>query len=78
MSFANLEELPTEVSEQLPEGAQQIFMAAFNTASADGLSEEEATQAAWESVKNNYEQGENGEWQLKDLSDSSTGNMYGG
>jgi cation transport regulator len=32
-------------------------MAAFNSASSDGMSEDGAIQVAWNSVKNSYEEG---------------------
>ena len=54
--------IPSEVREQLPEGAQNIFLAAFKSAQEDGLSEEAARNVAWNSVKNGYEQGEDGKW----------------
>lgn len=58
-------DLPSEVKEQLPEHAQQIFMAAFKGAQDDGMSEEAAKQVGWNSVKQEYEQGEGGKWQRK-------------
>jgi cation transport regulator len=67
-------DLPSEVKEQLPEGAQNIFMAAFKSAQEDGMSEEAARNVAWNSVKNSYEQGEDGKWQHKpDASNSRSG-----
>ena len=63
MPYSKLEELPTEIKEQLPEHAQQIFMAAFNSAQSDGMSEEGALSVGWNSVKAKYEQGVDGKWQ---------------
>jgi cation transport regulator len=80
MPYENLEQLPNEIKEKLPQGAQQIFMAAFNSASSDGMSEQGAMGVAWNSVKNSYEQGEGGKWQHKPdaRSGNTTGNMGGG
>ena len=65
MAYSQLNELPSEITEKLPEGAQQIFMAAFNSAQKDGLSEEGAAKVAWNSVKQGYEQTNDGSWQHK-------------
>ncbi|MFH7026966.1 MAG: ChaB family protein [Heteroscytonema crispum UTEX LB 1556] len=65
MSYSKIEELPQELQEQLPNEGQQIFVAAFNAAQSDGMSEEGARQVAWNSVKNRYYQGEDGKWQLR-------------
>jgi cation transport regulator len=80
MPYENVEQLPNEVKEKLPEGAQKIFMAAFNSASSDGISEDGAIKVAWNSVKNSYEEGENGEWHHKPdaRSGNQTGTMGGG
>lgn len=74
MPYDTLEQLPNEVKEKLPQGAQQIFMAAFNSASSDGLSEEGAIKVAWNSVKNSYEE-KDGKWQHKP--DARSGNPTG-
>lgn len=65
MAYSQINELPSEVTEKLPQGAQQIFMAAFNSSQQDGLSEEAATKVAWNSVKQGYEQTADGSWQHK-------------
>lgn len=64
MAYQTLENLPEE-AKQLPQGAQQIFMAAFNSAERDGLSQNGATQVAWNSVKAEYERDNRGQWQHK-------------
>jgi cation transport regulator len=65
MSGKQLNDLPSEVTEKLPEGAQNIFLAAFNSAQENGMGEEAALSVAWNSVKNQYEQGEDGNWHVK-------------
>jgi cation transport regulator len=65
MSYKNIEQLPQEIKEQLPEHAQQIFVAGFNAAQSDGMSEDGAREVAWNSVKNEYEPGNSGKWQRK-------------
>jgi cation transport regulator len=65
MTYSNVNELPQEIQEQLPEHAQQIFLAAFSAAQTDGMSEEGARDVAWNSVKNEYEPGQDGKWQRK-------------
>ncbi|BAB75792.1 ChaB family protein [Anabaena sp. FACHB-709] len=65
MPYQQISELPQEIREQLPEHAQQIFFAAFNAAQSDGLSEEGAVDVAWNSVRNEYKQDNDGQWQRK-------------
>jgi cation transport regulator len=65
MPDQQVDNLPSEVREQLPDGAQRIFLAAFNSAQSDGLSEEGARSVAWNTIKYEYEQGEDGKWQRK-------------
>jgi cation transport regulator len=61
MPYQSAETLPQDVK-SLPQGAQQIFIAAFNSAESDGLSQDGATQVAWNSVKAEYNQGQDGQW----------------
>jgi cation transport regulator len=60
-----IEEMPQDLKEQLPQEAQMIFVAAFNAAQSDGISEDGARQVAWNSVRNQYGQDENGRWYAK-------------
>lgn len=59
-----LEEFSTEIREDLLEGAQQIFVTAFNAASDNGMSEEAAMQVAWNTVKHDYAKGNDGKWRI--------------
>jgi cation transport regulator len=77
MSYENISQLPTEIQEKLPQDAQQIFVAA----SSDGADEDGAVQIAWNSVKNSFEEGEDGKWHHKqygDFSPRGTSNMANG
>lgn len=65
MTYSKIDELPSEVREKLPEHAQQIFLAAFNSAQSDGMDEEAAKGVGWNSLKQEYEQGEDGTWHRK-------------
>jgi cation transport regulator ChaB len=51
MTYETKDQLPQEIREQLPEHAQQIFVAAFNAAQRDGMSEDGACNVAWNSVR---------------------------
>jgi cation transport regulator len=62
MPGKQLEDLPSEVRDQLTDGAENIFLAAFNSAQSDGMSEEAAMNVAWNSVKDGYQKGEDGKW----------------
>jgi cation transport regulator ChaB len=59
-------ELPPEVTDKLMDGADQIFMAAFNSAQDDGLSREASMQVAWNSIKTNYDRSPDGSWHLRE------------
>ncbi|MGH1394173.1 MAG: ChaB family protein [Trichormus sp.] len=65
MTYETKDQLPEEIREQLPEHAQQIFVAAFNAAQRDGMSEDGACNVAWNSVRNEYEQGSDRQWHRK-------------
>jgi cation transport regulator len=65
MTYNKIDELPTEITEKLPDRAQQIFLAAFNAAQSDGMSEDGATSVAWNSVSQEYQQEEDGKWHQK-------------
>lgn len=64
MPSKQINDLPSDV-QQLPEGAQHIFIAAFNSAQEDGMDEQDSQNIAWTSVKREYEQGQDGSWQHK-------------
>ena len=64
MPEPQLDYLPSEARE-LPKGAQNIFQAAFKSATEDGMSEEAATRVAWNSVNTEYIKGADGSWQHK-------------
>jgi cation transport regulator len=65
MAYDTIEALPENIKSSLPQPAQQVYMTAYNSAATDGMSEDNANDVAWNSVKNIFEQGENGEWQYK-------------
>ena len=75
MPYKQLEDLPTEVTEKLPKHGQQIFMAAYNATSENGMNEQNATQVAWDSVKNSYKQDANGNWVSIENSDADRSNI---
>lgn len=64
MSLSQSSELSPEIK-QLPEHAQQIFLAVFNSAKEDGISEQAALSVGWNSLKDSYEQTNSIEWKLK-------------
>lgn len=63
MQSEQINEMPAEVNE-MPQGAQNIFKAAFKSAQEDGMSQQGALEVAWNSVKRGYQQGADGKWQL--------------
>lgn len=65
MPQKQLEDFPNELKEQLADGSLQIFVAAYNSATEDGMSEDAATNVAWNSVKQQFAKGEDGKWHPK-------------
>lgn len=65
MAYKNIDELPANFKDKLQDGSAQIFMTAFNSAQENGMSEEGATELAWNTVKNDYRQDESGNWRRK-------------
>ena len=76
MPYKQMDELPESVRKHLPEHAQAIYQAAFNSAwdqydtpseRREGRSREETAHAvAWSAVEHEYEKDERtGEWQVK-------------
>lgn len=76
MPYRERSELPEGVRENLPAHAQDIYLAAFNSAwdgyadpddrAGDATREETAHKVAWSAVKGQYEKGEDGRWREKE------------
>ncbi|MGF1590719.1 MAG: ChaB family protein [Pleurocapsa sp.] len=77
MTYQQLEDLPAEVTEKLPKHGQQLFMTAYNAVSENGMDEKNATQVAWNSVKNSYQQDKDGNWVSIENSNVDRGNIIG-
>ncbi|MBR1369471.1 hypothetical protein RJ53_08180 [Methanocalculus chunghsingensis] len=76
MPYKKTDDLPSAVKDNLPDHAQEIYMAAFNNAweeyrnpekrRDDASHEETAHRVAWAAVKNKYEKDEEtGNWKKK-------------
>jgi len=65
MPYQALKELPESVRDHLPQHAQEIFRAAFNSAEDEYHEEERAFRVAWAAVKDKYEKGDDGDWHAK-------------
>jgi len=76
MPYKSLNDLPDRVKNNLPEHAQEIYRAAFNSAweqydepeerRGDDIREETAHKVAWAAVKNEYQKDEKtGDWVAK-------------
>ncbi len=76
MPYKKLSDLPDSVKDNVPKHAQEIYMAAYNSAwdeykdpsdrRGDASREETAHKVAWAAVKQKYEKAENGRWVKKD------------
>ena len=77
MTYSQLEDLPQEVSGKLPKHGQQLFMAAYNAVSDNGMDEKSATKVAWDSVKNIYKEDKDGNWVSIENSQADRGNITG-
>jgi len=65
MPYARISELPDNVRNVLPQHAQEIWLAAFNSAMEQYDDENRARRVAWAAVKQVYEQDEEGNWVRK-------------
>ena len=77
MTYKELTDLPSEVSDKLPKHGQQLFMAAYNAVSDNGMDEKNATKVAWDSVKNSYKEDRDGNWVSIENSQADRGNVIG-
>lgn len=72
MPYASIRDLPESVRDHVPRHAQEIYLAAFNSAwdqygrrSGDAEREETAHKVAWSAVKEKYERTDDGSWHAK-------------
>lgn len=65
------EKLPAEVTDQLLDGADQVFLAAFKNSQSDGLSREAAMSVAWNSIKQGFQKSPDGSWRRKTKPDDN-------
>ena len=76
MPYDKITDLPESVKSNLPKGAQEIFLAAYNNAweqyknpskrKSDSSREETAIKVAWSAVKNKYTKNKtSGNWEKK-------------
>ena len=67
MPYPTVTDLPDSVREHLPQHAQEIYRAAFNSAWDEYHQDEErAHRVAWAAVKHEYEKDEStGQWRKK-------------
>ncbi len=67
MPYEKLTDLPDNVRYNLPNHAQEIYQAAFNSAEEQYDEEERAHRVAWSAVKQKYKKDEkSGEWVEKE------------
>lgn len=65
MPYDKLSDLPPAVKDHLPKHAQEIFQAAFNSASEQYDEESRWFATAWSAVENVYEKNSDGKWVKK-------------
>lgn len=60
----SLDNLPADVKNALPEEAQHLFIAAYNSVLANNHDREAASRIAWQTIENNehYVRSEDGKW----------------
>ncbi len=67
MAYQQIDALPESVKEHLPKHAQEIFLAAFNSAETEYGDEERSFRVAWSAVKRNYQKGNGKKWRKKQI-----------
>lgn len=62
-----IENLPQDVRETLPEEAQRLYIAAYNSFLDNSKNEEAAARVAWQTIERNehYTRGQDGKWQRR-------------
>jgi cation transport regulator len=65
MPYDKLSDLPDNVKDNLPKHAQEIFQAAFNSASEQYKDESRQFATAWAAVENVYHKNDDGKWVKK-------------
>lgn len=65
MPYDKLSDLPDQVKDNLPKHGQEIFLAAFNSASEQYDDESRWFATAWAAVENVYEKNDKGDWVKK-------------
>lgn len=61
-----VQDLPSDLQGTLTEGAQQVFLAALNSAIDNGMDEESAMRVAWTTIEHGFVKGEDGKWHRHD------------
>lgn len=64
MPYDSIDQLPKKVTDTLPKPAQEIFVAAYNSAHEQYDSPSKINAVAWSAVKNKYHKN-NGQWVKK-------------
>ncbi|WP_131668831.1 ChaB family protein [Psychrobacter pygoscelis] len=62
MPYDKLSDLPEQVTANLPKHGQEIFLAAFNSASEQYDDESRWFATAWAAVENVYQKNDDGKW----------------
>jgi cation transport regulator len=64
-----LENLPQDVKEALPQDAQRLYVAAYNSFFENSHSEAAAARVAWQTIELNehYVRGADGKWQRRSV-----------
>ena len=62
MPYNNLSDLPDSVRNNLPEHAQEIYRAAYNSTEDQYGEESRAHRVAWSAVEQKYEKNDQGNW----------------
>ncbi len=64
MNQLTVDNLPQDVKETLPEEAQRLFIAAYNSIFNNSQDEQMAARVAWQTIEKNehYTRGDDGKW----------------
>jgi cation transport regulator len=65
MPYKQITQLPDNVTNNLPKGAQEIYKEAFNSAEDQYGEEDRAHRVAWSAVEQKYEKNDKGNWVQK-------------
>lgn len=62
---AQRDAIPADIRENLKDGSDQVYLAAYTSALENGMSEEAAKRVAWNTIEHDFVKSADGKWQRR-------------